>query len=200
MTSEIRIQGPLRFIGYVQDNKAGTNSQVLTYSEGNAVWADVPDSEDAEYNKIITTADTEDVMINRFGDVLTNELTTYVGIDVGTVLEVADSDTEDIEYDKIITTVDTQDVMINRFGEVLINDLTTYVGIDVGTVLEIADTSGLPVISYHHVDYNFSTGQVEEMYAEDGDTVAINDDLTYIVGFVRNEFELQSNGELVYLG
>ena len=151
MTSEIRIQGPLRFIGYVQDNKAGTNSQVLTYSEGNAVWADVPDSEDAEYNKIITTADTKDVMVNRFGDILTNELTTYVGIEIG-------------------------------------------------TALEIADTSGLPVISYHHVEYNFTTGQLEEKYAEDGDTVAINDDLTYIAGFVRNAFELQDNGNLVYLG
>ena len=152
MASEIQIQGPLRFIGYVQDNKAGTNSQVLTYSEGNAVWADVPDSEDAEYNKIITTADTRDVMINRFGDVLTNELTTYTGINVGTELEAA------------------------------------------------AEILGLPVISYHHLEYNFSTGQLEERYAEDNETIAIDYDLTYIVGFIRNEFELLSNGNLVYLG
>ena len=154
MTSEIQIQGPLRFIGYVQDNKAGTNSQVLTYSEGNAIWADAPDAEDTEYNKIITTADTKEVMVNRFGDILTNELTTYVGIEVGTELEAIDD-------------------------------------------------SGLPVISYHYLDYNFNTGQLEEIYAEDGDTVTIEDDLTYLVGFVRNEFELEVINEqttLVYVG
>ena len=40
MAGEIKIQGPLKFIGYLQTAEAGTNEQVLTYRNGDAVWSD----------------------------------------------------------------------------------------------------------------------------------------------------------------
>ena len=40
--STIRIQGPLGFPGYTQTNGPGINTQVLTYTNGQADWQNLP--------------------------------------------------------------------------------------------------------------------------------------------------------------
>ena len=76
MAAEIQIQGPLKFIGYEQDNKAGTNGQFLGYINGIATWRDVGEVENA-----ITAPSSRDVVIDKNGNIVESELTTYLGID-----------------------------------------------------------------------------------------------------------------------
>ena len=77
MASEIQIQGPLKFIGYEQDNKAGTNGQLLTYRNGRAIWLD---SEHASTD-IVTSNAERDAIIDNKGDLVSSELITYSGVD-----------------------------------------------------------------------------------------------------------------------
>ena len=46
--STIRIQGPLGFPGYTQTNGPGINTQVLTYTDGQADWQSIPDAAAAD--------------------------------------------------------------------------------------------------------------------------------------------------------
>ena len=46
--STIRIQGPLGFPGYTQTNGPGINTQVLTYTDGQADWQNLPDAAAAD--------------------------------------------------------------------------------------------------------------------------------------------------------
>ena len=79
MAGEIRIQGDLKFIGYKQIGIAGSNGQVLSYFNGNAVWSNNNSAFDED--RIITTNDLQEVIVDRKGNVIVSQFEQYFGID-----------------------------------------------------------------------------------------------------------------------
>ena len=75
MASEIQIQGPLKFIGYEQDNKAGLNGQFLAYRNGKAIWEDVGD-----IDKIVYAGSNRIPIMDNDGNAIDSTLE-YSGID-----------------------------------------------------------------------------------------------------------------------
>ena len=102
MAGEIIITGDLKFVGYKQKANPGINRQVLTYSDGEAVWENLP----AE--NLVTAPSSQDVIIDGNGDVVVSELDTYSGIDTKPILSAiqaaaANSTVNGIEVNNIIT-------------------------------------------------------------------------------------------------
>ena len=79
MASEIQIRGPLKFIGYVQTNRAGTNGQLLTYRNGEADWIDP--EENLDVDTIVTSTRNSSPAIDTKGNLITADERTYDGID-----------------------------------------------------------------------------------------------------------------------
>ena len=78
MASEISIFSNLRFIGYVQDSAPGKNGQFLRYFDGVATWGNVADD---SVHRIVTSHDTDDVLIDGAGNVISYGMDeTYEGI------------------------------------------------------------------------------------------------------------------------
>ena len=118
MASEIQIRGPLKFIGYVQTNRAGTNGQLLTYRNGEADWAD-PD-----VDSVVTSTRNSSPAIDTKGNLITADEGTYDGIDTrppeaedrGSVISVNDVEVEDpnfVDGDNTTLVVTGNDVAIN---------------------------------------------------------------------------------------
>ena len=52
--------------------------------------------------------------------------------------------------------------------------------------------------AFHYVEYNFTTGMLEENYPVDGEDFIIDPLIEYQGGLIQNEFELRDDGFLVY--
>ena len=119
MAAEIQIQGPLKFIGYEQDNKAGTNGQFLGYINGIATWRDVGEVENA-----ITAPSSRDVVIDKNGNIIESELTTYSGIDTKPGIETSIS-SDDAIFNFNSSNDWTQDINSGQFFIDFIHNFNT---------------------------------------------------------------------------
>ena len=88
----IKIIGDLKFIGYKQTAAPGTNRQVLTYIDGKAVWNSLGIAA-----SITTAPSSQGVIIDRDGNVVVSELSTYIGIDTKPSLRVLSNSDDFVE-------------------------------------------------------------------------------------------------------
>ena len=114
-----------------------------------------------------------------------------------------ETDTNEDDYIKNKPTTITSDqiTLLNRFPTSVPPNGNVMIGDGSGSLIyRNLDAATIPIQSFHYLDYDHTTGMVIERYAEDTETVQIDPLIEYQPGFIQNEFELNDEGILSYIG
>ena len=115
MAADLSILSNLKFIGYVQDSRAGENGQYLRFLDGIASWADITDD---GANRIVTTRGSQDSLIDNAGNVVSFGLDEeYFGIDNAPLFT---TDERNTGFAIFLSTQQQYDARIWRPGDIFI--------------------------------------------------------------------------------
>ena len=102
---------------------------------------------------------------------------------------------------KPTTITPAETTLLNRFPTSVPPNGNVLIGDGSGSLIyRNLDAATIPIQSFHYVDYDHTTGMAIERYAEDTETVQIDPLIEYQPGFIQNEFELNNEGILSYIG
>ena len=111
------------------------------------------------------------------------------------------STSDDYIKNRPTTITPEETTLLNRFPTDTPPNANVLIGDGTGNLIyRNLDAATIPIQSFHYLDYDHATGMAIERYAEDTETVTIDPLIEYQPGFVQNEFRLDDEGVLSYIG